>query len=63
MRSFVFHIEDDRSDSAAVRRASLRDEFEAQVLAGRILRETYHHRSVAVWEDSRQVCRLTTEGA
>jgi hypothetical protein len=61
MRSLVFHIDDDRAAAAAVRRASVRNEFEARRLAGRILRETYHHRSVEVLEASRQICLLTAQ--
>jgi hypothetical protein len=63
VRFFVFHIEDDRSDAAAVRRASVRNEFEARALARRILLETYHHRSVEVLEASQQICLLSAQEA
>jgi hypothetical protein len=59
MRNYAFHVVDDRSAEPAVRRASVRDEFEARTLAQRILRETYHHRSIEVWEASQRILVLT----
>ncbi len=53
MRSFGFHIDDDRRSEPVVRTAHLRDEFAARELAGRMLRETYHHRAVAVRDGGR----------
>jgi hypothetical protein len=63
MRTFVFHIEDDRSAIAAVRKASTCDELAAQKLAKRMLCETYHHRSVEVLEAGRRICRLAAQEA
>jgi hypothetical protein len=59
VRTFAFHVEDDRSSEPAIRKASLHGEFEARTLAERILRETYHHRSIEVWEASRQLFAVT----
>ena len=61
MRHFAFHVADDRSAEPAVRRASVRDEFEARTLAERMLRETYHHISVEVWEARQRVWVLTAQ--
>lgn len=61
MRSFVFQISDDRSPAAAVRKPRVRDEFEAKALAKRMLRETYHHKSVQVWEGAREICHLNAQ--
>ena len=58
MRNFAFRVEDDRAAEPAVRKATLRDELAARTLAERILRETYHHRSIEVWEATQQVCVL-----
>ena len=63
MRHFAFHVADDRSNEPAVRKASLRDEFDARTLAERMLRETYHHTSVEVWEDRERVWVLTAQEA
>lgn len=63
MRHFAFHVADDRSAEPAVRKASVRDEFEARTLAERMLRETYHHTSVEVWEESRRVWVLSAQEA
>jgi hypothetical protein len=63
MRHFAFHVADDRSSEPAIRKASLRDEFDARTLAERMLRETYHHTSVEVWEASDRVWVLAAEQA
>jgi hypothetical protein len=62
MRHFAFHVVDDRSLEPAIRKASVRDAFEARTLAERMLRETYHHTSIEVWEASERVWVLTAEG-
>jgi hypothetical protein len=61
VRTFAFHVADDRSAEPAIRRARVRDEFEARGLAQRILRETYHHRTIEVWEEKRQVFVVSAE--
>jgi hypothetical protein len=61
VRTFAFHVDDDRSAEPAIRKASLPGEFEARTLAQRMLRETYHHRSIEVWEACRQLFALTAE--
>jgi hypothetical protein len=63
MRHFAFHVADDRSSEPAVRKASVRDEFDARALAERMLRETYHHTSVEVWEQSERVWVLSAQEA
>ena len=40
----------------------MKHEFEAKKLADRILRETYHHRSVEVWEASQRILVLPDPG-
>ena len=61
MRIFAFHIDDDRSAEPAVRKASVRDEFEARKLAERILRESYHHRSIEVWDAKTRILVLKAQ--
>jgi hypothetical protein len=61
VRTFAFHVADDRSAEPAIRRARVRDEFEARGLAERMLRATYHHRAIEVWDEVRQVFVLTAE--
>jgi hypothetical protein len=63
MRSFAFHIDDDRRLEPVVRKAHLRDAFAARELAGRMLRETYHHRAVAVWEGAQRVWIVENQDA
>lgn len=63
MKDFAFHLSDDRRADPVVRLARVRDEAAAQVLAERMLRETYHHRAVEVWEGDRRIYALANVNA
>jgi len=39
--------------------AKVRDSFAAHMLADRMLRETYHHLAVEVWEDGERLFTLS----
>ncbi len=63
MRSFNFHVDDDRRGEPVVRKACLRDEHAARELAQRILRETYHHHAVEVWDGGQRIWVLVNQEA